>query len=120
MVWRSDRSSMRLAPGSLANADLALKFHEVVALTLGNSLNDVMAMTFDVKLSDSSLRFFDLRDVPGIRGELPAGVSDVHFRWDLSALSAFSVRSLIDKSPAIGDLTSTRSRRLEATHRPSA
>lgn len=87
-----------------ANADLVLKFHEAVTLTLGNNLNEALAMTFDVKLTDSSLRFFDLRDVPGIHGELPPGVSDVHFRSDLSALSAFSVRSLIDKSPAIGEL----------------
>lgn len=87
-----------------AHADLVLKLHEVVAATLGASLNNALTMSFDVKLADSSLRFFSLHDVPAIRGPLPTGISDVHFRSDLSALQALSVESLIDQDPVFWDL----------------
>lgn len=86
------------------HADLVFKLHEVVAATLGKSLNDALALTFDTKLADSSLRFFSLHDVPAIHGPLPAGVSDVHFRSDLSSLPALSVQSLVDQDPIFWDL----------------
>jgi hypothetical protein len=87
-----------------AYPDLVLKLHEVVTATLGASLTEALPMTFDAKLADSSLRLFDLREVPGIRGPLPAGVSDVHFRSDLSALQARCVASLVDRDPVFGGL----------------
>lgn len=88
----------------VAHIDLVFKLHEVVAATLGASLNDALTMSFDAKLADSSLRFFSLHDVPAIRGPLSAGISDVHFRSDLSALQALSVESLIDQDPVFWDL----------------
>lgn len=87
-----------------AHADLVLKLHEVVIATLGVSLNEALALRFDIRLADSSLRFFSLEDVPGIRGPLPVGVSDVHFRSDLSALPALSIQTLIDRDPGFWDL----------------
>jgi Putative PD-(D/E)XK family member, (DUF4420) len=86
------------------HADLLLKLHEVVAGTLGATLNEALALRFDTKLTQSSLRFFQLDDVPAIRGPLPAGVSDVHFRSDLSTLSPVTVRSLIIRDPIFSDL----------------
>ena len=87
-----------------AHPDLVLKLHEVVTATLGTSLTEALAATFDVKLADSSLRFFSLLDVPAIREPLPAGVSDVHFRSDLSKLPTLSVQSLVDQDPVFWDL----------------
>jgi hypothetical protein len=85
-------------------ADLVFKLHEVTVGTLGSSLNESLNQRFDRRLADSSLRFFDLRDVPAIRGPLPVGVSDVHFRSDISLLRALSGRALIDEDPVFGDL----------------
>ncbi|WP_163268308.1 PD-(D/E)XK motif protein [Chelativorans alearense] len=87
-----------------AHADLVLKLHETVAATLGASLNDALSRRFDMRLAESSLQFFSLEDVPAIRGALPAGVSDVHFRSDLSTLASLSVEALIDKDPVFWDL----------------
>ena len=87
-----------------ANVDLVLKLHETVAATLGASLNDSLSRRFDMRLAESSLRFFSLEDVPAIRGPLPAGVSDVHFRSDLSALRPVSIERLIDREPTFWDL----------------
>ena len=87
-----------------AHADLVLKLHEVVASTLGASLTEALPVAFDERLASSSLRFYDLREVPAIRGELQAGVSDVHFRSDLSALTPSTVRSLVEQDATFMDL----------------
>ena len=87
-----------------AHADLVFKLHETVAATLGASLKDGLSRCFDIRLAESSLQFFNLEDVPAIRGPLPAGVSDVHFRSDLSALSPVSIEALIDRDPVFWDL----------------
>ena len=85
-------------------ASPVFKLHDVVARTLGTSLNESMAVTFDTKLAASSLRFLDACAIPAIRDPLPPGVSDVHFRSDLSAVSVLSLRSLSDRDPLFRDL----------------
>lgn len=87
-----------------AYPDLVLKLHEVVTDTLGASLSEALAMVFDIKLADSSLRFYSLREIPAIRGPLPDGVSDVHFRSDLSSFSAVSVKAMIEEDAAFESL----------------
>jgi len=82
-------------------ADLVLKLHETVAATLGASLNDGLSRCFDLRLAESSLQFFSLKAVPAIRSALPAGVSDVHFRSDLSSVPPISIEALIDRDPII-------------------
>lgn len=86
------------------DADLVLKLHETVAGTMGASLNDGLSRHFDMRWAESSLRFFSLEDVPAIRGYLPAGISDVHFRSDLSAAPSLSIEALIDRHPVLWDL----------------
>lgn len=87
-----------------AHPDAVLKLHEVVAGTLGGSLSEALAMAFDGKLADSSLKFYSLREVPAIRGALPAGVSDVHFRSDVSGLPTVSIQCLIEQDESFRDL----------------
>jgi hypothetical protein len=87
-----------------AHPDLIFKLHEVISATLGASLGEALSARFDIKLADTSLRFFDLEAVPAIRGPLPAGISDVHFRSDLSTLPAISIQTLIDSDPIFWDL----------------
>lgn len=87
-----------------SNADLVFKLHENVAATLGTSLKESLQRCYDMRLATSSLLFFNLEDVPAIRGPLPAGVSDVHFRSNLSALPPVSIETLIDRDPKFWDL----------------
>jgi len=90
-----------------SHADLVLKLHETVAATLGASLKNSLSRRFDMRLTKSSLRFFSLEDVPAIRGPLPPGVSDVHFRSDLSTLPPLFAKALIDRDPVFWDLLPT-------------
>ncbi len=91
-----------------AYPDLVLKLHDVVTGTLGSDLTNSLALAFDSKLAKSSLRFYRLSEIPAIRGPLPAGVSDVHFRADLSALEAVSTDTLIESDAAFGRLLPRR------------
>lgn len=84
--------------------NLVFKLHEVVASTLGSSIAEAMEVAFDIKLADSTLQFYNLREIPAIREQLPRGVSDVHFRSDLSSTSSISVELLIDQNPLFYDL----------------
>lgn len=84
--------------------DLVLKLHEIIAGTLGSELNEALSVAFDPRIAESSLRFFDICDIPALHDPLPAGVSDVRFRSDLSAVSEQTVRSLIDRAPVFWDL----------------
>lgn len=85
-------------------ADLLLKLHAVVASTLGVTAGEALGIRFDNRLAESSLRFFDMQAIPAIRGEMPPGVSDVHFRSDLTGEMRLTVPELVDRDPAIGDL----------------
>jgi hypothetical protein len=84
--------------------DLVLKLHEVIAATLGISLSEALCLTFDTKLASSSLRLYNLRDVPAIRGALPASVSDVHFRSDVSGVLPLNSETLIRQDETFRDL----------------
>ena len=79
--------------------DLVLKLHEIVASTLGSELTRSLRVTFDPRLSESSLQWFDLREIPAVRGSLPTRVSDVHFVVDLSGLIPLRQATLVDRDP---------------------
>ncbi|MDZ7840899.1 MAG: PD-(D/E)XK motif protein [Gammaproteobacteria bacterium] len=91
-----------------ARAELTLKLHEVLASTLGTALAESLPVTFDARLAESTLQFFMLDEIPAIREALPAGVTDVHFRSDLTAIQSVSVQALIDRDPVFWDLLPRR------------
>ncbi|HXQ74540.1 MAG TPA: PD-(D/E)XK motif protein [Pyrinomonadaceae bacterium] len=84
--------------------DMILKLHETVAETLGSSLSEAMGAAFDTHLAESSMKLYSLLDVPAIRGPLPPGVSEMHFRSDLSSMCALSKEALVRHDSAFRDL----------------
>ena len=84
--------------------DLVLKLHEIVASTLGAELTHSLRVTFDPRLAESSLQFFDLREIPAVRSSLPARVSNVRFSVDLSGLIPLSKETLVDRDPNFWEL----------------
>jgi len=85
------------------NTELVLKLHDTVAETLGRSLREALSIRFDQRLSASSLQFFDLRSVPAMRSEPPPGVSDIHFRSDLSSTPQANLRGLVERDPSLAN-----------------
>lgn len=94
----------RIADLVASEVDLVLKLHEVVAGTLGRNLSEAMTCAYDERVTSASLEFFDLEEIPGIRGGLPMGVSDAHFRSDLSTTGAASTRALVEREAVYADL----------------
>ena len=86
------------------NAELILRLRATVADTLGAATTAAMEMRFDEQLARGSLSVFDLRDVPGIRGELSPEVSQVHFRSDISRIAPISHSQLERRSARASDL----------------
>ena len=86
-----------------SDQDLVLKLHDIVASTLGLALSDSLGVTFDQRLAESSLEFFDLRTIPAVRSHLPPRVSDVRFSVDLSGIVALNVENLVDMDPYFWD-----------------
>lgn len=84
--------------------DLLLKLHEVITSTLGTELAHSLRVTFDSRLSESSLQWFDLRDIPAVRGTLPPRVSNVHFTVDLSGLTPLREETLVDRDTQFWEL----------------
>lgn len=64
--------------------ELQERLHRVVGTTLGNTIRQGYSLCFDRELASESLEFFDGATVPKIDSNLPIGVSDVHFKADLS------------------------------------
>jgi hypothetical protein len=75
------------------NADSVFKLHNIIAATLGTGLKEALSIGFDEQLASSSLLFFELDQIPAIRGSIPIGVSEVRFRSDLSAVPQHRRRS---------------------------
>jgi hypothetical protein len=84
-------------------SELVMKLHDVVTETLGNALQEALSIRFDERLAASSLHYYDLRSIPAIRGEPPAGVSDIHFRSDLSGVATVTVEALIERELGLAD-----------------
>lgn len=100
-TWRTIRHRLRLAGYSvqdklLSPHDLGVPQIRRRAFIVGcrGGLNGFSWPDFP-EVARSSLCFYDITDVPAIRDSLPAGVSDVHFRSDLSHVTAASIADLI-------------------------
>jgi Putative PD-(D/E)XK family member, (DUF4420) len=75
-----ERVEARLA----AAPDAAVRLRETIASTMGLSLMQALDTTFDEVLCRGSLQWFDLREIPAVRGDLPPGVGGLRFLSDVS------------------------------------
>jgi Putative PD-(D/E)XK family member, (DUF4420) len=73
-----------------AAPEAAARLRETIASTMGQTLPQVLDISFDEVLCRASLQWFDLREVPAIRGDLPAGVGSLRFMSDVSQATAIS------------------------------
>lgn len=71
-----------------------MRLRATVANTLGDALPQAMAWSFDKKLADSSLRYFDAATIPAIRPPLPPSVSSARFVSDLSGCMPMDIEKL--------------------------
>ena len=74
--------------------EAVIKLHETISETLGQSLLQALSVSFDYELAVSSLKLFDLRAIPGIRGLLPASVSEVRFKAHLGDTQEVDIGAL--------------------------
>lgn len=78
---------------------LAEYLDRVVTTTLGNNWRAAFDEQFDGHLALSTLRFYDAATIPSIPTPLPLGISDVHFRSDLSVCTPIDLTQFPKTSP---------------------
>lgn len=66
------------------NAELRFKVDQLCMELLGSDWEEARERCFDYDIAMSSLKFYDIMNIPKIPRELPEGVSDVRFVADLS------------------------------------
>ena len=93
----------------IEHTDLVIKLHNNVAGVLGDKVSESMSCSFDMRLAESSLKYFDLTKIPAIRGPLSPGVSEVHFQSDLSNSPEKPISELINEEPAFENLLPSNS-----------
>jgi hypothetical protein len=71
-----------------------MRLRTIVANTLGDALPQAMGWSFDKKLADSSLNYFDATTIPAIRPPLPPSVSSARFVSDLSGCMPMDIGKL--------------------------
>jgi hypothetical protein len=77
-LWDAVRSAVTAQP------ELRLKIDEICLRSLGSSWSDARSLGFDEQLAKQSLAFYDVQDIPRIPSDLPAGLSELRFRSDVS------------------------------------
>jgi hypothetical protein len=91
-----DRIETRLSQ----SPEAAVRLRETVASTMGASLPQALKVKFDETLCRETMLWFDLRTVPAIRGELPAGVGSLRFASSVSMAPAVPPSQLLGTSLA--------------------
>ena len=81
--------------------DAILKLREVVTQTLGTAHRQADSVFFDLTMATGSIVFFDLKEIPAIRDELPPNVSQVRFTSDLSAAHEVNIETLANAVPSV-------------------
>ena len=77
-LWDAVRGAVTVNP------ELRLKVDEICLRSLGHSWPEARMLRFDDQLAKQSLAFYNVQDIPRVESELPAGISEVRFRSDLS------------------------------------
>jgi len=76
-----------------ATPELLLRMERIVAESLGDNWRRALEDSFDIQRARTSLRFFDAPSLPAVDPNLPAGVTEVRFRADLSLASPVLVQA---------------------------
>jgi len=75
----------QIRPRLNASPDLLFHLDWIISLTLGENWRDALEERFDIELAEDSLAFFEVTNIPMVNPDLPFGVSDVHFKSDLTS-----------------------------------
>jgi hypothetical protein len=79
--------------------EVILRTESILAESLGRSWTVAADEAFDLQRAEESVQFFVPDDIPSVSADVPAGVTDVRFRSDLTGCRSVS---LAEYSQGIG------------------
>jgi hypothetical protein len=74
---------------------------------LGSSISNAFTMRIDEDIAKKSIKIFDLKTIPAIRGPLPNEISQIRFCSDISNIPDIKSVKDIDNSELLHDLMPT-------------
>lgn len=75
----------------VSDTDCNLKLSEIVLKTIGHHVDEAKSMHFDYNYALDTLQYYDSKLIPSIdKNDVPAAVSSVHFRSDLTEVPTIS------------------------------
>ena len=86
------------------DSELLLKLHETLAEGLGENVTSALSLRYDAILAKSSLQLYELESVPAVRVPLPAEVSRVRFKSDLSNVPKSNKSTIRTRNVALAEL----------------
>ena len=90
-IGKSIFDLMDMISARINDTDCSLKLSEIVLKTVGLHIDECRNMFFDYNLAMDSLTYYDSKVIPSIDiNSIPAAVSSVHFRSDLSDVPSIS------------------------------
>ncbi len=84
--------------------ELLFKFQETLAEGLGAGAKIVLSSRFDMSVAKSSIQLYKLENIPAVRTVLPAEVSKVRFRSDLSNVPSMGISTVKSEYPQLAKL----------------
>ena len=88
----------------VGDAGLIFRLNATIAETLGEATTTAMGMRFDEHLARGTMRLYDLAQVPAIRADIPAEVSQVRFRANIGQLPVATAADFERRSGRARDL----------------
>lgn len=96
---------MDVITSKINDIDCKLKISEIVLKTIGPHVEECRNIHFDYKFAVSTIQYYNSSYIPSIKREdVPAGVSAVHFRSDLTQIPSISETGFNENSTLFNSL----------------
>ena len=104
-VGKSIFDLMDMISAKLNNTDCGLKLSEIVLKTIGPHTEECANLFFDYKFALGTLQYYDSTVIPSVnKKDVPAAVSAVHFRSDLSEVQTIEITGYNEHSTLFNSL----------------
>ena len=104
-VGKSIFDLMDMISAKVSNTDCRLKLSEIVLKTIGPHTDECINLFFDYKFAIGTLQYYNSRLIPSVnKKDVPAAVSAVHFRSDLSDVPTIEITGYNEHSTLFNSL----------------
>lgn len=83
----------------LEHPQLQVRVHEVLAASLGATIDSALDEAFDEQMAKATLRYFNAADLPALAAPIPPEITEIHYRLEFSKVAPTPPRALVSLGP---------------------